>query len=145
MGGRCRKQGGRAHGGAAQDPAKVTGMSRVSVPDVERWRDHTPVLVDDIVSTGRTMARPLVICGAQASRAAVSQIHAVFSRQRGSGFGGCACRSRRLTHRAASMMTDTHNRALRIIRAVRRFFADVEADGVQPRENQPVEPELSRQ
>lgn len=27
----------------------------VSVPDVERWRSHTPVLVDDIVSTGRTM------------------------------------------------------------------------------------------
>ncbi len=27
----------------------------VSVPEVERWRDHTPVLVDDIVSTGRTM------------------------------------------------------------------------------------------
>ena len=27
----------------------------VSVPDVARWHDHTPVLVDDIVSTGRTM------------------------------------------------------------------------------------------
>ena len=27
----------------------------VSVPDVERWRDRTPVLVDDIVSTARTM------------------------------------------------------------------------------------------
>lgn len=27
----------------------------VSVPDVERWRAHTPVLVDDIVSTARTM------------------------------------------------------------------------------------------
>ena len=27
----------------------------VSVPQVERWRDHTPVLVDDIVSTARTM------------------------------------------------------------------------------------------
>ena len=27
----------------------------VSVPDVERWRDHTPVLVDDIISTARTM------------------------------------------------------------------------------------------
>jgi len=27
----------------------------VSVPEVARWRDHTPVLVDDIVSTGRTM------------------------------------------------------------------------------------------
>lgn len=27
----------------------------VSVPDVERWQSHTPVLVDDIVSTARTM------------------------------------------------------------------------------------------
>ena len=27
----------------------------VSVPDVERWREHTPVLVDDIISTARTM------------------------------------------------------------------------------------------
>ena len=28
---------------------------QVSVPYVERWRSHTPVLVDDIVSTARTM------------------------------------------------------------------------------------------
>lgn len=28
---------------------------QVSVPNVERWRSHTPVLVDDIVSTARTM------------------------------------------------------------------------------------------
>ncbi|MDD3762938.1 MAG: ribose-phosphate diphosphokinase [Nevskiales bacterium] len=27
----------------------------VSVPQVERWREHTPVLIDDIVSTARTM------------------------------------------------------------------------------------------
>ena len=27
----------------------------VSVPDIERWRDRTPVLVDDIISTGHTM------------------------------------------------------------------------------------------
>ena len=27
----------------------------VSIPDVERWRDHTPVLVDDIISTAWTM------------------------------------------------------------------------------------------
>lgn len=27
----------------------------VSVPEIERWRGHTPVLVDDIVSTARTM------------------------------------------------------------------------------------------
>lgn len=28
---------------------------RISVPQVERWRARTPVLVDDIISTGRTM------------------------------------------------------------------------------------------
>ncbi len=28
---------------------------KVSVPDVEQFRDHTPVLVDDIISTARTM------------------------------------------------------------------------------------------
>lgn len=28
---------------------------QVSIPDVSRWRGHTPVLVDDIVSTARTM------------------------------------------------------------------------------------------
>ena len=27
----------------------------VSVPDLDRWRTHTPVLVDDIISTARTM------------------------------------------------------------------------------------------
>jgi ribose-phosphate pyrophosphokinase len=27
----------------------------ISVPDIERWREHTPVLIDDIISTGRTM------------------------------------------------------------------------------------------
>lgn len=27
----------------------------VSVPDVDRWRDHVPVLIDDIISTARTM------------------------------------------------------------------------------------------
>ena len=31
----------------------------VSVPDVARWRDHTPVLVDDIISTGQTMVETL--------------------------------------------------------------------------------------
>lgn len=28
---------------------------KVSVPEVDRWRSHTPVLLDDIISTGRTM------------------------------------------------------------------------------------------
>lgn len=47
---------------AAGAPSLVLDKTRrgdrdvaVSVPDVERWRAHTPVLVDDIVSTGRTL------------------------------------------------------------------------------------------
>lgn len=31
----------------------------VSVPEVDRWKGHTPVLVDDIISTGRTMVETL--------------------------------------------------------------------------------------
>lgn len=27
----------------------------IAVPDIERWHDHKPVLVDDIISSGRTM------------------------------------------------------------------------------------------
>lgn len=48
--------------GAAGAPAVVLEKTRrgdrdvdIEVPDMERWRDHTPVLVDDIVSTARTM------------------------------------------------------------------------------------------
>jgi ribose-phosphate pyrophosphokinase len=31
----------------------------VALPDLSPWRDHTPVLVDDIISTGRTMIETL--------------------------------------------------------------------------------------
>jgi ribose-phosphate pyrophosphokinase len=48
--------------GAAGAPSIVLEKVRrgdrdvsVSVPDVDRWRGHTPVLVDDIVSTAKTM------------------------------------------------------------------------------------------
>jgi len=32
----------------------------VTVPELARWLDHTPVLIDDIISTGRTMAETIV-------------------------------------------------------------------------------------
>lgn len=32
----------------------------VSVPHIERWKNHTPVLLDDIISTGHTMAAAAV-------------------------------------------------------------------------------------
>ncbi len=33
---------------------------RIAVPHVERWRARTPVLVDDIISTGRTMIETII-------------------------------------------------------------------------------------
>lgn len=52
----------------------------ISVPDVERWRDHTPVLVDDIISTARTMIETV----AHLRRAGLAPpvcvgVHAVFA------------------------------------------------------------------
>jgi ribose-phosphate pyrophosphokinase len=47
---------------AAGAPAVVLEKARhgdrdvdIRVPEMDRWRDHTPVLVDDIISTARTM------------------------------------------------------------------------------------------
>ena len=52
----------QAVGDGAGAPAVVLEKIRradrdveISVPDLERWRGHTPVLVDDIISTARTM------------------------------------------------------------------------------------------
>ena len=52
----------------------------VSVPDVERWRAHTPVLVDDIISTAHTMietVRHLERAGLR--RPVCVGVHAVFA------------------------------------------------------------------
>lgn len=52
----------------------------VSAPEVERWRDYTPVLVDDIVSTGRTMIETIGHLRRAGMAAPVCiAIHAVFS------------------------------------------------------------------
>ena len=52
----------------------------LSMPDVTRWRDHTPVLVDDIISTARTMivAARLLTRGGLARPVCVG-VHAVFA------------------------------------------------------------------
>jgi ribose-phosphate pyrophosphokinase len=54
----------------------------VSVPDTQRWRDHTPVLVDDIASTARTMmsAAGHVLQSGLAKPICVA-VHAVFADQ----------------------------------------------------------------
>lgn len=52
----------------------------VSVPDVERWRDRTPVLVDDIVSTGRTLVQTLGHLARAGMRPATCVgVHALFA------------------------------------------------------------------
>jgi len=52
----------------------------VTAPDLARHRDRTPVLVDDIISTGRTMIETLDHLRARATRAPICiGIHAVFS------------------------------------------------------------------
>lgn len=52
----------------------------VSVPDVEKYRDHTPVLVDDIVSTARTMIETVDHLNDAAMNSPVCiGVHAVFA------------------------------------------------------------------
>jgi ribose-phosphate pyrophosphokinase len=52
----------------------------VSVPEIDRWREHTPVLVDDIISTARTMIETLGHLGRADMRAAVCiGVHGVFA------------------------------------------------------------------
>lgn len=52
----------------------------VSVPEVERWLSHTPVLVDDIVSTARTMIETVVHLRRAGLAAPVCvAVHAIFA------------------------------------------------------------------
>ena len=52
----------------------------VSLPDVAQWRDHTPVLVDDIVSTARTMIETVGHLVAAGMKAPVCiAVHGVFA------------------------------------------------------------------
>ena len=52
----------------------------VSVPDIRRWPEHTPVLIDDIVSTARTMVAALEHLRAAGAPAPVCvAVHAIFA------------------------------------------------------------------
>lgn len=52
----------------------------VSVPEVEKWRDHTPVLVDDIISTAHTMIETVNHLRTAGMRATVCvAVHPVFA------------------------------------------------------------------
>ena len=52
----------------------------VSLPRLERWQQHTPVLVDDIISSGRTMLETLDhLQSAGLPRASVIAVHGLFA------------------------------------------------------------------
>jgi len=52
----------------------------ISLPDINRWRDHTPVLIDDIISSARTMIEALSQLGKQARNSAVCVgVHGIFA------------------------------------------------------------------
>ena len=52
----------------------------VSLPDVDRWRDHTPVLVDDIISSGRTMIETVNhLTHAELKRPCCIGVHGLFA------------------------------------------------------------------
>lgn len=53
---------------------------RVEVPSLEPWRDHTPVLVDDIISTAHTMIETVGhLIGSGYSSPVCIGVHAVFA------------------------------------------------------------------
>ena len=53
---------------------------RVALPDLDGWRDRTPVLVDDIVSSGRTMIEAAEgISAAGLARPVCVAVHALFA------------------------------------------------------------------
>ena len=52
----------------------------ISVPEVARWRDHIPVLVDDIVSTGRTMIETISLLNRQGMQPPICiAVHGIFA------------------------------------------------------------------
>ncbi|MDO6564105.1 ribose-phosphate pyrophosphokinase [Amphritea sp. 1_MG-2023] len=52
----------------------------VTLPDVERWRQHTPVLVDDIISSGRTMQETIThLHNAGMPRTTCIAVHGIFA------------------------------------------------------------------
>ena len=53
---------------------------RIQLPGIAQWKAHTPVLVDDIISSGRTMVENLKALGAQMARRPVCiGVHGIFA------------------------------------------------------------------
>src|SRR5690606_5480441 len=54
----------------------------VSTPDVTRWSTHTPILVDDIISTGHTMLQTIAhLCGVGLPAPICIGVHGLFAEQ----------------------------------------------------------------
>lgn len=52
----------------------------ISVPEIERWRDRTPVLIDDVISTGRTMIETIKhLNNAGLARPVCVAVHGIFA------------------------------------------------------------------
>lgn len=52
----------------------------VSLPEVDRWQGHTPVLLDDIIATGRTMLAAIAhLCNTGLPAPVCVGVHAVFA------------------------------------------------------------------
>ena len=52
----------------------------ITMPDIQRWRDRTPILVDDIISSAQTMTKTLSLLQKLATKPAVCiGVHAVFA------------------------------------------------------------------
>ena len=57
-------------------------MVEISVPDIGRWSDRTPVLIDDIISSAHTMIETLSQLGKLVMKSAVCiGVHPVFGRE----------------------------------------------------------------
>lgn len=53
----------------------------ISVPQIDRWRDRTPVLVDDIVSTGHTLIETMVVLRQASMQVPVCiAVHGIFAK-----------------------------------------------------------------
>ncbi|PIE25120.1 MAG: phosphoribosylpyrophosphate synthetase [Neptuniibacter caesariensis] len=54
----------------------------ISLPEIERWQGHTPVLVDDIISSGKTMLETVRhLQSADLKRTCCIGVHGLFSEQ----------------------------------------------------------------
>jgi ribose-phosphate pyrophosphokinase len=52
----------------------------ISIPNVDRYKEHIPILVDDIISTGRTMIETITHLKNAGMNPYLHYVHAVFAK-----------------------------------------------------------------